>query len=198
MISTAAGNDLTFDTDGLYIDAADTDDQALDVSTFTASGLNLSLEDDGVATVDIPLISTAAGNDLTFDTDGLYIDAVDTDDQTITQFFYNGTDLVLGIEDGNVVSTPLAFGDDQTLQFNEGDPNDGVNTLTIEGHAPIEIVDNHLATHDQRLTDDREVEFVNHDLTFSTIKGNNIKGIGIHLFDFEIIHNAKILKHLMQ
>ena len=79
--------------DTLDLSALNSDNQVIDVSTFTASGLNLSLEDDGVPTIDIPLISTTADNDLSFNSDGLYIN--ETDDQVVDEFDINGSDELL-------------------------------------------------------------------------------------------------------
>ena len=107
------------DGDLIEIDPDDigSDDQVLDVSTFTLSGLNLSLEDDGVPTIDIPIISTTVGNDIVFDTDGLYLD--ESDDQIIDSLAVVGQELQIRIEgDANGLQTvdlSSIGSDDQTI-----------------------------------------------------------------------------------
>jgi len=77
LISSTTGNDLSFNADGLFVDAVDTDDQTL---SFNASN-ELEIADGN----SLDLISSTSGNDLSFNADGLYIDAVDTDDQNAAQ-----------------------------------------------------------------------------------------------------------------
>ena len=155
LISTTANNDLSFNTDGLFIN--ETDDQTIDVSTHDASGLNLSLEDDGAATVTIPLISTTANNDLSFNTDGLFIN--ETDDQTIDVSTHDASGINLSLEDDGAatVTIPLISttanndltfntdglfingSDDQTIDVSTHDAS-GINlSLEDDGAATITI-----------------------------------------------------------
>ena len=176
LISNTAGNDLSFDTDGLFVNETDdqqlsgftidganelsltiedgntvgvdlsglvgSDDQTIDVSTHDASGLNLSLEDDGAATVTIPLISTTAGNDLSFDTDGLFVN--ETDDQQLSGFTIDGAnELSLTIEDGNTVGVDLSGlvgSDDQVVDQFEISASDILSiSLEDDGASPLTV-----------------------------------------------------------
>lgn len=59
------------------------DNQTIDVSTHDASGIHLSLEGDGEANKDITVISTAVNNDISFNTNGVYVDVSASEAQTL-------------------------------------------------------------------------------------------------------------------
>ena len=121
----------TVDLSGL-----DNDNQTIDVSTFTATGLNLSLEDDDEDTKDIPLISTTADNDITFDTDGLYLN--ETDDQIIDSLGLVGNELQIRIEgDANGLQTLDLSGITGSSEniYNTSDSLEADRVVTMDGNS---------------------------------------------------------------
>ncbi len=101
---------------GALYKVTSTDDQVFDVSTFDASGLNLSIENDGQPTITIPIISSAVGNDLTFNTNGLYIN--ETDNQNLSLGARIGTNQPVNISGGTGVTIDVADNDNSVT--NEG------------------------------------------------------------------------------
>ncbi|MGJ8683710.1 MAG: tail fiber domain-containing protein [Nonlabens sp.] len=131
----AAGKVLTSDATGnatwqTPLTATDTDDQQIDVLNLNGTNLEISLQDDGVATQTLNLAPLQ--------------DGTGTDDQNLTTPTLVGTTLNLNIENGtgtNIDLAPLQDGtgtDDQTIDnfnFNSGT---GILTLELEddGIAP--------------------------------------------------------------
>ena len=159
------GNTLSLSSDATTVNLApyldNTDDQRIDVSTFTAAGLNLSLEGDAEATKVIPLISTTAGNDLTFNANGLYIN--ETDSQNLGSSA-SGTNRTITISGG--ASTTISVAD------NDNDPTNEIQTLSRVGDVVTlsngggSFTDDHLGTANQTLTANRTVTQGNFDLNF--------------------------------
>ncbi len=131
--STLAGSegDLYMDTilselylglqSGALYKVTSTDNQMFDVANFTAAGLNLSLERDGVPTITIPLISTTAGNSLIFNANGLYLS--DSDNQNLSLGARVGTNQAINITGGTGVTIDVAD--------NDNDPTNELQNLSL-------------------------------------------------------------------
>ena len=107
--------------------ATSTDDQTIDVSTHDVAGINLSLESDGEATKVIPIISTDGSNNITFSTDGVFLDvsAHEVDGSTS-----NEIQSISLSDNGSDVDLDLSLGG-STVTFQEGANIDLVRAFDV-------------------------------------------------------------------
>ena len=164
-----------------FLDDTDTDNQTITAFSIDGSNvLTITLEDGNTETVDLSSLNNSGTDDqaLTFNNttniltleDGgtvdlnKFLDDTDTDNQTITAFSIDGSNvLTITLEDGNTETVDLSSlnnsgTDDQALTF-----NNTTNILTLEDGGTVDL---------NKFLDDTDTD--NQTITAFSIDGSNV------------------------